>query len=125
MVVEVLKNKYNMYDEVYVVSRQNVMDTRMTCGLCKGTGKLSYREERYKCPRCLGTGVYERYITKHQVFKAYIVGISIDKHRIQYTVNFGKYSSIRNEDYVLATKEEAEKVRDQILKDIEEANNES
>lgn len=128
------KTKFDLGNKVWFIDIGS-KSTNRSCGCCAGKGEIRYAgygdgvlyplKTPIKCPLCKGTGVIEETTSYPRVRGGYIAGINVEQlswllnrnpratyyialHKDHIDRSFGHVE--RNERFVAATKEEAERI---------------
>lgn len=102
-----VNNKFNIGDEVYILSQQ---PTVHICPVCKGKGSFMHNGAKILCPQCDNGKLFDNINKIYQVMgKQKITGIRTNTHDgINFSIRYNVSGNKRAEDRVFATKEEAE-----------------
>lgn len=102
-----IENKFNIGDEVYILSQQPI---EHTCPICEGKGSFMHNGAKILCPKCENGKLFDRTNRIYQVMdKLKITGIRTNTHDgINFSIRYNVSGYKRPEDRIFATKEEAE-----------------
>lgn len=114
-------NRFKIDQEVFLLTeKKERIETKCTCDVCLGLGKIVYKGYKMDCPKCdgrkelvLDSNIVTVYAVDDKPYRivSYRYTVCKDGEFLRYRIkqNYGKEKSVREEE-IFATREEAIKV---------------